>query len=112
MVIVYPVLLLAVLAILEGHRAGAWRTPVALLPVVPIMLVGVAVARYLARADELERRIQLESLAIAFLATVGTAATSGFLQVSGMTPLSPWLLLVVGGAVWLVALLLLRLRYR
>lgn len=112
MLVLYPALLLGSLALLQGHRLGVWRLPVAVVPVLPLLLVGVAVGRYLARADELERRIQLEAIAVGFFAMAGMAATSLFLQTDRLGTLPQWLIFVLGCGTWLVASLVLRLRYR
>lgn len=112
MVVIYPALLLGSQALLHSYRLGVWRVPVAVVPLLPVLLVGAAVGRYLARADELERRIQLEAIAVGFFAMAGAAITSTFLQAGGLGTLPQWLIFVVGPLVWLVVSLGLRLRYR
>src|SRR6476659_1036563 len=50
-----------------GEPTAQWsRLGVALLPLVPFILFLVTFIRAIRKADELERRVQLEALAIAF----------------------------------------------
>ena len=55
-----------------GHPTGYWRAAIALLPVLPIVLAMRAIVRVIRDSDELERRIELEAVAISAL-LVGTS---------------------------------------
>jgi len=54
-----------------GQPPANWRPVIALLPVLPIILVMRAMVRVIRDSDELERRIELEAVAISAL-LVGT----------------------------------------
>src|SRR4249920_2935919 len=54
-----------------GQPPANWRPVIALLPVLPILLVMRAMVRVIRDSDELERRIELEAVAISAL-LVGT----------------------------------------
>jgi len=54
-----------------GQPPAHWRPAIALLPVFPIILVMRAMVRVIRDSDELERRIELEAVAISAL-LVGT----------------------------------------
>ena len=54
-----------------GQPPANWRPVIALLPVFPIILVMRAMVRVIRDSDELERRIELEAVAISAL-LVGT----------------------------------------
>jgi len=56
------------------------RALVALLPVAPVMLVVRAVVRYIRDADELQRRIELESVSLATATVSMLYLAGGFLQ--------------------------------
>lgn len=60
------------------------RVLVALLPALLVVLVIRAMARYVRDADELQRRIELESVAIAAALVAGGYMTAGFLQSAGL----------------------------
>jgi hypothetical protein len=64
-----------------GHPSGYWRPLIALLPVLPIVLVMRAMVRVIRDSDELERRIELEAVAISAM-MVGMVFFSGGLLAS------------------------------
>ncbi|MBZ3929247.1 hypothetical protein [Xanthomonas citri] len=66
---------------LLGHVGSNWaRVLIALLPAVLVALVIRAVARYVRDSDEMQRRIELEAIAIAAGLVSGAYMTAGFLQ--------------------------------
>ncbi|KQQ83828.1 hypothetical protein ASF73_17660 [Xanthomonas sp. Leaf131] len=66
---------------LLAHVDPDWaRVLIALLPAVLVALVIRAVARYVRDSDEMQRRIELESIAIAAGLVSGAYMTGGFLQ--------------------------------
>src|SRR5690349_5961149 len=80
----YAAALIVSLTLLKNGIDGPWKYVVAVLPVLPALGVPYAVIRYCQTMDELQLRIQLESLAFAFAtAAIGTF-TYGFLQNAGL----------------------------
>lgn len=75
---------------LDANPDAPARLPVALLPVIPVILVVVAAVRFYQRQDELLRRRQVEALALAFVGTALTVITYGFLETVGFPRLSAW----------------------
>jgi len=70
--------------------SGPLRVAVAL---VPLPFFGWFVWRFLQlirKSDELERRIQLEALAIAFPLSIATVMVFGLLEGAGLQPVSGW----------------------
>jgi hypothetical protein len=65
-----------------------WRYLLAVLPVLPGIGVLVAYIRYLRDMDELQRRIQVEALGIAFAVTFLVTFTYGFLENAGLPKVS------------------------
>jgi uncharacterized membrane protein len=64
------------------------RYVIAPLPVLPAIGLVIGFVRYLRGIDELQRRIQLEALAIAFGATALVTFCYGFLESAGVPRLS------------------------
>ena len=95
-----------------GTANKALIVVLALLPMIPVGFTIAAVARYLMSCDELERHIQLVSLAITVGATAFATFTYGFLEGAGFPRLSMFVVWPFIGAVWLVSSLILRRRYR
>jgi hypothetical protein len=74
------VLLIVLYGILMPRTESAlWRIVLAVLPLLPIMLVIRAIVRVIRDQDELERRIDLEAIAIAAMSTGFGYFSYGFL---------------------------------
>jgi hypothetical protein len=97
----YTAVLVVTLMLLNRHDVGApWRAVVALAPMLPGCATCWAIVRQLARVDELQRRIQYESIAIAFAATALLTFSYGFLENVGYPRLSMFSVWPVMGAIW------------
>jgi hypothetical protein len=81
---VYGVMVPVSVWLLKGREHSRLRFLIALLPVVPSAFALWAAIRFFRGLDELQRRIQFEGLAFAFLATCLIALTWGFLQNAGL----------------------------
>jgi hypothetical protein len=108
----YTVALVVSLTWLKAGVEGPWKYAIAVLPVLPALRVPFAVVRYCQAMDELQRRIQLESLAFAFAAAAIATFTYGFLQNAGLLDVSWVWVWPVMGMCWLVGGLVARRRYR
>ncbi len=87
----YMVVLFSALTLVNGkHVSGGLEYAVLLAPVVPVALVFASVVRWLRSADELERQITLEALAVAAGITALLSVTYGFLEIAGLPHLSAW----------------------
>jgi hypothetical protein len=76
---------------LEATTLAPWqRVMVALLPVPVFVWFLWAVTQWMKRSDELERRIQLEALSIAFPLTVLLIMTLGLLQLAIELSMDDW----------------------
>ena len=69
---------------------SAGRVLIALAPLPPLVWLLIAFSRDLANADELERRIQLEALGLAFPVALVVVMTVGLLQVAVPTQPAQW----------------------
>ena len=107
----------AYLIVLIGTRimfrslTGPWETVVALAPIVPVAFVFIAVVRWLAGTDEFNRRIIVDSLAIAGGITALLAATYGFVESDPLPRPSAWWTWTAFMVSWLISSLILRRRY-
>lgn len=94
----------------DGHPAGSW-VAVAVNLLVGVGLI-VAFTRYLSRADELDRKIMLDALAV----TLGVAWVTGFAYVvanaAGLLTIDIAVLLAAPGVVFMLAVVGGRIRYR
>jgi hypothetical protein len=112
LMICYVWILCVSLKLLHMVSQGWLRVPIALAPVLPIILLGGAVARLFSRVDELCRRIHLEAGALAAGVTALLALTWGFLQNVGMPALSGFWTFGVLDVLYVAFVLVLRRRYR
>ncbi len=79
---------IAMWAVLK-YPLGIWRLPVALAPMVPALFIARSVVRLFSSGDELQIKIQMQSLAFAFVGTVLLTLAYGFLQMAGV-PTANW----------------------
>jgi len=108
----YGVVLVASLHILKQGVPDSWRAVVAVSPVVPLVFVFIAIVRFMLASDELQRQIQLESLALAAGATALLAVTYGFLEGVGFPHLSAWFTYLCVMAVWALSVPFVTRRYK
>ena len=96
----------------DAHGQPGWQYVVAMLPLVPILLVFGAIVRYMLGVDELIRRIQVDSLALAGGATALIAAAYGLIEGDFAPKLSAWWTFVTFMMAWLIASFFVRRRYQ
>jgi hypothetical protein len=114
----FTLAIVAYMAVLVGTRyffrnvIGPLETVLALLPMVPVIFVFIAVLRFLAGTDEFQRRIVVDSLAIAGGATALIALTYGFVEGDPLPRPSAFWTWTVFMVLWLISSFVLRLRYR
>lgn len=110
---VYIVLLLVSIHELKRGVSGAGRVLWAISPMLPAAFMVGFIIRYVRRMDELQRRIQTESLAIAAGVTALLGLTYGFLEGSaGFPHIEAWWAWASVGFTWGIAGIVLRRRYR
>jgi len=78
--IIYMVVVFICVKLLKHPQPAAVRITLALLPALPVVWVMWSVIWYLRVADELQRRVHLESLSIAAGATAFISLTYGLLE--------------------------------
>jgi hypothetical protein len=93
---------------INGHE----RIAIALLAMIPIVFVFAAMVRYVLRTDEFDRKVTVESLALAGGATALIAATYGLLEAAGFSKQSAWWTYSVFMIGWIVAKVIVLRRYK
>ena len=88
--IAYGVALYLADFVVNANPDATWRYIVALLPVVPGAFIVIAAVRFHRRIDELQQRITLEAIALAFAATAVTTFTYGFVEEAVDIPRINW----------------------
>lgn len=112
-VAVYVVLLFVSIHQLKQGAAGTVRVLWAVSPMLPAAFVVASTMRRIRYMDELQRRIQTESLALAAAGTALLGLTYGFLEGSaGFPHVGAWWAWISVGAIWAVARIVLQRRYR
>ena len=108
----YAIVLAGSIKLLGSYGETAWRYPLALSPVLPASAALVAFLRFFRGVDEMEQRMQLESLAFAFGASALATFAYGFLEGAGFPHLNWTFVWPVMGMCWGVGNVLARNRYR
>jgi hypothetical protein len=111
--VAYAVVLFATIAASNhGIVPASLRVPVALLPVVPLVFVGLGVLRAVRAGDELQLRMQYEAIAFAFTLTAFTTFSYGFLETyAGFPHLNMFAVWPAMAVFWIVGKLVGRFRY-
>jgi O-antigen/teichoic acid export membrane protein len=110
--VAYAVVLIISITTIEHGLSPALKLVFALLPLIPIAFVFAAIVRYMSSIDELQRRIQIESLSLAAGITALLAITYGFLETVGLPHLSAWYTYAAVMVAWLIAQPFVARRYR
>ena len=108
----YLVVLNVSIRLIQANPQSQWRYALAVTPVIPALFALFAFIRYLGRADELQRRIQLDAIAFSFAATGILTFTYGFLENVGFPRLSYILILPVMVLLWGIGTRIASWRYR
>jgi multisubunit Na+/H+ antiporter MnhB subunit len=92
--------------------SGHGRIAIALLAMIPIFFVFAAMVRYVLRTDEFDRKVSVESLALAGGTTALIAAIYGLLEGAGFPKQSAWCTYAVFMIGWIIAKFLVLRRYK
>ena len=110
----YVVLLFVSIYILQAIGIGSptpLRIVVALLPMIATGFIMLAALRFFRRMDELEKRIQLDSLAVAFVGTAFITFGFGFLEIVGFPHISWFAVWPIIGMLWIIGHVLAQRHY-
>ena len=93
------------------HPTGAARMAVALVPMIGAVAAAWAIMRHIWKLDEMQRRIQLDAIAISFLATALGTFGWGFAEDAGAPDLPTFAIWPLMAAGWVAGLFIARRRY-
>ena len=96
----YVVILIISLKALTHIENQSLKVLVSLLPVLPVIMVIWVIIRQFIRFDELQRKIQLQALAISFLGTAFLTFSYGFLENIGFPKLTMFIVWPMMGTFW------------
>lgn len=94
------------------HFTGGTRIALALTPMIGAVAAAWAIMRKIWRMDEMQRRIQLDAIAIAFLCTALVTFGWGFAQEAGAPPLHAFIIWPVMAGFWMIGCAIAWRRYR
>ncbi|WP_394688733.1 hypothetical protein [Hoeflea sp.] len=96
----------------SGVDSVAVRTVVSLAPMLPAIFICGVIIRNIANLDELQRKVQLEALALAFAGTALITFGYGFLEGTGLPRLSMFAVWPLMASLWLAGVIFGNVRYR
>jgi uncharacterized membrane protein YoaT (DUF817 family) len=110
---IYAALLIASIYLTRTlHPGGLARYAIVLAPMLGIVGCVWAIIRQLRRLDELQRRVQLEGLAISFAVSAFGSLAWGFAESAGAPQLPTFLIWPIMAALWVVGGFIAHRRYR
>ena len=110
--ILYAALLVAANLIENRFQpTGAALMVLALTPMIGAVAGAWAIMRYIWALDEMQRRIQLDAIAISFLITALGTFGWGFAEDAGAPDLPTFAIWPIMGTTWFIGMLIARRRY-
>ena len=100
--VAYAAVLVPTIVVVNANQDAAWRFPVAVLPMIPLVFALFAWVRFFRRMDELQQRIALEALAFAFGGTALITFSYGFLQDAGFLDLNWFYVWPIMAGLWTI----------
>lgn len=111
--VLYAVLLIgAGLAERAIHPIGTLKLAINLVPMIGMVAAAWAIMRGLWRMDEMQRRIQFDAIAIAFLGTAFVTFGWGFAEGAGLPHLRAFMVWPIMGTLWALGIAFAQYRYR
>ncbi|MEC7762685.1 MAG: hypothetical protein VX874_12335 [Pseudomonadota bacterium] len=108
----YVALLFLSQHLLAATDAGpAMQIVLTLLPMLGALVIGASILGIIRRLDELQRKIQIEALAIAFAGTALITFSYGFLEGVGLPKLSMFAVWPLMAVLWVAGLVVGRVRH-
>ncbi len=105
------VLVAAQLRLAQGIDDGAIEVLLSVLPMLPALFICWVVVTGIRDMDELQRKVQFEALALAFAGTALITFTYGFLEGAGFPKLSMFVVWPLMAGLWVIGVMMGRLRY-
>lgn len=109
----YVVVLIVSQRMLAGMGSDStMATLLAVTPIIPALFICGVVVQVIRNLDEMQRKLQLEALAIAFAGTALITFSYGFLEGNGLPKLSMFTVWPLMSALWFVGVMAGLLRHR
>ncbi len=105
------VLVAAQLRLAQGIDDGAIEVLLSVLPMLPALFICWVVETGIRDMDELQRKVQFEALALAFAGTALITFIYGFLEGAGFPKLSMFVVWPLMAGLWVIGVMMGRLRY-
>ncbi|MFC0502031.1 hypothetical protein [Asaia krungthepensis] len=94
------------------HPIGLWLFALSMMPMIGAFAGAWAILRGIHRMDELQRRVQLDAIAISFLGTALITFGWGFGESAGLPPLRAFAVWPIMGGIWGISLIFTSWKYR
>lgn len=109
----YAAMLIVSQRLLAGDPdySTAIRIALSLAPMAPAAFLCWTIVRSIGRLDEMQRKLQLEALALAFAGTALITFGYGFLEGVGLPKLSMFIVWPLMATLWVIGVLVGRVRY-
>ena len=109
----YIAVLIVSQQVLGGTAHSSWTaTFLALAPMVPALFICWVVVQSIRNLDEMQRKLQLEALAVAFAGTALITFSYGFLEGNGLPSISMFAVWPLMSALWFAGVMVGLLRHR
>jgi len=95
-----------------GIESKAARILVTLIPMLPVVFICGVVIRSIRHLDEMQRKLQFEAIALAFVGTALITFGYGFLEDEGFPKLTMFVVWPLMATLWVIGVMLGRLRFR
>jgi hypothetical protein len=107
------ILVLSIVVLLQSRLPwGPLHNLIILLPIFPVIYIGLTIGRAVGDMDELQRRIQLEAIAFSLANTVLITFALGLLQVASLEFINLMWVLPIASLFWAVGLFIAHRRYQ
>jgi ABC-type cobalamin transport system permease subunit len=94
------------------HPEGLLKLAINLAPMIGALAAAAAILRAIWRMDEMQRRVQLDAIALSFLGTALITFGWGFAEGAGLPQLRAFAVWPIMGTLWVFGLLVAQRRYR
>ena len=109
----YVAILVVSQRVLAGTAHGSWTaTFLALAPIIPALFICWVVVQSIRNLDEMQLKLQLEALAVAFAGTALITFSYGFLEGNGLPKISMFAVWPLMSALWFAGVMVVLLRHR
>ncbi|WP_083098068.1 hypothetical protein [Pseudophaeobacter leonis] len=95
----------------NGIENSAVRIMLSLAPIVPVIFICGVIVRSIGQLDELQRKLQFEALVLSFAGTALITFSYGFFEGLGFPKLSMFVVWPIMATLWVVGVVLGRVRY-